>query len=890
MRLFRFIIAAIAGLSFSLTAHAAWGMLPGSFPVLVNGELAIAQISASSLLVDGKKYYDRGQFSQARQLWQQAVETFATEGNFLGQAQAYSFLSLSYQRLGEYLEASEAIAASKTAIDRVFTPNEASDRETVRAQILNTEGRLHYLQGHAETALDMWQQATTAYRNANDNFGIILSQINQARAMQSLGLYRRATKLLEQIEQTLTKQPDASLKAAGLLTLADLRRQVGSLQESERILQQALEIAKGSVSAEQKSAILLSLGNTKRSLKNTEAALNFYEQAEREASAHGAQTLKLEAQLNQLNLLVETEQWDKAADLARQIPEAIETLPASRPAIYAKVNLAKNIVCLQQRNSNCLKQGEVVGTKRQVQTDFIVPFLNRALQSARQLEDKRAESYALGNLGRFYQEMGEQSTAQQYTESALNIAQSIQAPDIAYQWQWQLGRLRIQKEDATGAIAAYTEAVNTLEALRSDLVAIDREVQFSFRESVEPLYRQLVGLLLDSSQQKRESDRQTDLKQARQTLEALQLAELDNFFKDACLDVQPQQIDEVDPTAAVIYPIILSDRLAVILSLPGQPLRAYETRLPESEIENTLGQLQQYLSPAFSNKQRLRLSQQVYEWLVGPAEADLAENQIKTLVFVLDGFLRNLPMAALHDGDRYLIEQYSIALTPGLQLLAPQPLKQEQLKILTGGITDARQGFSALPAVALELQQIAAEVNSAEVLLDREFTQSNLAMQIDAVDFPMIHLATHGQFSSNSEQTFILTWNDKIQVKEFEELLKTREEGFSNPIELLVLSACQTAAGDKRAGLGLAGVAVRSGARSTVATLWAVNDQSTATLMSEFYRNLVGTGEPGAIADPTQSRVSKAEALRRSQLALLKEPKYAHPFYWAPFVLVGNWL
>jgi CHAT domain-containing protein len=142
----------------------------------------------------------------------------------------------------------------------------------------------------------------------------------------------------------------------------------------------------------------------------------------------------------------------------------------------------------------------------------------------------------------------------------------------------------------------------------------------------------------------------------------------------------------------------------------------------------------------------------------------------------------------------------------------------------------------------------------------------------------VIHLATHGQFSSKAEETFLLTWDGRIKVKDLDRLVRSRERENTNPIELLVLSACQTAAGDNRAALGLAGLAVRSGARSTLATLWSVRDQSTAEFMAEFYREL------------TQTDVSKAEALRQAQLALLKKPKYEHPFYWAPFVLVGNWL
>jgi CHAT domain-containing protein len=234
-------------------------------------------------------------------------------------------------------------------------------------------------------------------------------------------------------------------------------------------------------------------------------------------------------------------------------------------------------------------------------------------------------------------------------------------------------------------------------------------------------------------------------------------------------------------------------------------------------------------------------------------------------------------MAALYDGQKYLIEKYSIALAPGLQLLQPQPLKRQQLKGLLGGLSEARQGFSALPAVALEVNQIESQI-PAQVLLDQTFTSTTLQSQLNSAPFPVIHLATHGRFSSKAEDTFILTWDDRINVKQLDTLLRSREQGDLNPIELLVLSACQTATGDRRAALGLAGLAVRSGARSTLATLWSVNDRSTASLMVEFYREL---GQPG---------VTKAQAVRNAQLTLLKQPQYEHPYYWAPFILLGNWL
>jgi CHAT domain-containing protein len=273
-------------------------------------------------------------------------------------------------------------------------------------------------------------------------------------------------------------------------------------------------------------------------------------------------------------------------------------------------------------------------------------------------------------------------------------------------------------------------------------------------------------------------------------------------------------------------------------------------------------------------------AQQVYDWLLRPATVELERQGIKTLVFVLDGFLRSLPMAILHDGQHYLVEDYNIALTPGLQLLESRSLSPQQFKVLAGGLATARQGFSTLPGVEQEINQIQAKI-SAKVLLNQEFTRRSFQQRVEAQPFSVVHLATHGQFSSKAQDTFLLTWDDRINVKDLDQLLtgvgKSATQRLREPIELLVLSACQTAKGDNRATLGLAGVAVRSGARSTLATLWSVQDQSTSQLIAEFYRLL------------TQSGMTKAEALRQAQLSLLNSAQYKHPYYWSAFVLVGNW-
>ncbi len=163
-------------------------------------------------------------------------------------------------------------------------------------------------------------------------------------------------------------------------------------------------------------------------------------------------------------------------------------------------------------------------------------------------------------------------------------------------------------------------------------------------------------------------------------------------------------------------------------------------------------------------------------------------------------------------------------------------------------------------------------------MLDRQFTSDALRNKIGSTPSEIVHLATHGQFSSDAEETFLLAWDRKINVKELDELLGARNRQREKPIELLILSACETAKGDDRAALGIAGVALRSGARSTIATLWAVQDDSTALIMEQLYSQL---NQPG---------ISRAEALRNAQLSLLKDSQFVKPYYWAGFVLIGNWL
>jgi CHAT domain-containing protein len=842
-------------------------ILPSTAHMVTGNLLAQASLNAENLVEQGKALYEAEKFNDAVKILQQAAAAFAGSGDKLGQAMTLSNLSLAYQQLGLWKEAEGAIAQSLNLLQHL---ERSQERAGILAQTLDVQGRLHLTRGQTENALNSWQQAADIYKKLGDRVKLVRNHINCAQALQVLGFYNRAENILDEVKQTLQNIPDASVRVEGFRSLGDVLRLLGKLRESEEILKESLKVAESLRSNQVISEVLVSLGKTARAQKNPQAALNFFQQA---AALSPPINTRIELLLNRFSLLLETQQFRAATDLLPQTQSEINKLPPSRMAVYARINLAQNLARLKKEIKN--HSNKNINTPSWLD---IAQLLAPAVQQAKSLQDKRAESYATGTLGSLYEQTEQLSHAFDLTEKALFTAQAIDAPDITYQWQWQLGRLLKQKGDIKGAIAAYQVAFRTLQSLRSDLVAINPDIQFSFTESVEPVYRELVDLQLQSKGNLETTSQ--NLTQARDVIESLKLAELNNFFRSACLEpiVKLDEVLSQDENAAVIYPIILPDRLEVILTLPGQnKLRQYTTKIPRDQVESIITSLRSSLLDVAGTSQVKEQSQKIYEWLIRPAEVELTNSGIKTLAFVLDGSLRNIPMAVLYDRQqqKYLVEKYAIALTPGLQLVNPKPLQRVELNALTAGVGKERFGLPPLQNVARELKVIQSKVSRSKELLNQEFTQTNLQKQLQSTPFSVVHLATHGEFSSDPEKTFILTWDKLLKVKEFDKLVRTSETNRSSNIELLVLSACKTAQGDKRAALGLAGVAVQAGARSTLASLWSVDDQSTAFLMSEFYRQL-------------KTGVTKAEALQHAQLAVVA--KENSPYYWAPYVLLGNWL
>lgn len=344
----------------------------------------------------------------------------------------------------------------------------------------------------------------------------------------------------------------------------------------------------------------------------------------------------------------------------------------------------------------------------------------------------------------------------------------------------------------------------------------------------------------------------------------------------------------------------VSDQLElVVVTGKGDPIRK---RIPEATRVKVLQVAQEFRDQIVSPQNRrrtgyLRSSQQLYRWIIAPLEADLQARGINNLVFLPDIGLRSTPMAALHDGKGFLVEKYSIGLMPSLSLTNTLYKDIRKSQILALGVSQSTQGQDPLPGVPLELSTLVSKLWQGKLLLDKEATLENLKTVRRQQPFGIIHMATHADFTTGAlSNSYIQLWEDKLRLNQLRQLRLNEPQ-----VEMMVLSACRTALGDEESELGFAGLAVLAGVKTSVASLWSVNDAGTAALMTKFYENL-------------KTAPIKAEALRQAQVAMVKgqifvkdgqvqglgvvgnlplsadsvDESLMHPYYWAGFTMVGN--
>jgi len=942
-------------------------------PPLPSPGQAIAQTSpittsAQQLEQQARSYYAESQWSAAATAFEQAAQQYAAQGDVLRQSINLSNLALTYQQLGWWEEAGEAIASSLALVEAEADIQNSPARQSALAQALDIWGTLQLTQGQSENAIDTWERAVTIHQQLGNLEQAQESQINQARALQSLGMYSRAIDLLQavlqptaqsppllqalddvqtweqasalvELQERLEALPASPMTVAALRSLGEGLEVRGNLDQAATILQYGLAMAESLSLPEAIAATQLSLGNitytqaiahlrlnnmeVKDALaqlskdlspihrelqrRRTQTAQNYYEEVnvaldyyEKAAQDTNPPLTQTQAQLNRLKLLIDLQRWSEADATIPSITALLSELPISRATFDAHINFAQSLITLADREE---EEGTFFGSSNNLLQAAQV--LATARQQAIALNNSQAESYALGLLGSVYQRNQQWAEAEDLTRQALtkvnavsvnNLPQTVNDVDLAYRWQRQLGQLRDKQGNEEEAIAAYESALKMLQdRLRLDVASSNLNYQFSFGlDAQDPVHRELMDLLLRDPQPSQEK-----LEEVRAVSSSLLETQLTSFLQEPCNVATPQQVDTIiqakNQKVALFYPIVLPDRLEVVVKLPGDG-NAFHYRqvVEEDEFRQVVRDLKLALEEDYTYQAVNELSQRLYGWLIQPAETQLQSNQVDTLVFTLDLRLRSIPMAVLYDGIDYLIDKYAISEALGLAFEGDaDPIPEADLKIMAAGLSiipealpkEIRDNFQPLTNVIDELEelnQLTSQGISVTTLPDEQFTTAQFNASINEDRFSVVHLATHGQFSANPKKTFLITYSTSdsalIDVDELASLFRVRGQIRLDSIELLVLNACETAAGDDLATLGIAGTAVRSGAKSAIASLWTLDDTPSVDFTKYLYENL------------SKPDVSRAEALRQAVLTLKQDARYEHPRYWAPYILAGNWL
>jgi CHAT domain-containing protein/predicted negative regulator of RcsB-dependent stress response len=610
-------------------------------------------------------------------------------------------------------------------------------------------------------------------------------------------------------------------------------------------------------------------------------------------------------------------------------------------------------------------------------------YYNHALQIFRAVDNRAMQAITLSNIGVVHHALGEKTKALEHYNHALQIFRAIPDRSGMATTLNNIGHL-FQEKQPQMAIAFYKQSVNVLETLRADIKSLSRSEQSTYTQTVAPTYRDFANLLIQQGR----------LTEAQQVIELLKIRELkeielnrsqmqtpvqqlsisetekqeiakvspeiareiktetlptpDRLSPSNPLNRSAQALLTVQPNAALIYQLFTKDKLWLILITPDGKLQRFASTANQAKIESIaadfrtqieLCEKQNYTCDQTDTQNLNKISQELHQQLFPPdLQAALKQAQSNHLIFALDGSLRNIPMAALHDGKAYLAQQYTLSSIIAAQLTDTQdkiPTNTSQSPVLAVGVSEkaeikvpdyinqlGQDSYGALSNVPSELNAIVPPNNSTakspssfpgKQLLDSEFNLANLQKHLP--NYGILHIASHGIFRPNSlDYSYILMGNNQrwsiAQMDNPDGIAqdKTKTKLFQN-IHMVSISTCQSGLGGRdKTGIEIAGMShafLSQGAKSVTASLWQVNDGSTRVLMNHFYQNLA--------QKPNQS---KAASLQTAQLYLLQTPEstlgperrytlttntspptpsqssktidYTHPYYWASFTLIGN--
>jgi len=755
-------------------------------------------------------------------------------------------------------------------------------------------------------------------------------QLNAGIQARRHGNISESVRLLEGVTAS-APNPAAHLRATVELALSLV--QAGRLEDADQILEAAREAAKAVPGASADPAqvpITVALGNVAAAEHQGRRAIELYAEVVDEVRLNGvAADLGVVAQLNLLRLRVPRADYESLKWVYPRVAEMRD--PNARAQAFFNLG-TQAAVALEVAES--VRPADEVGTASpaEVRTELLLQLTYRCLSNAAELAqqtgDEPLKVEATDALAQLYESEGRDADAMRLNRGGLDLAERMDPGPVEallVRLEWRAGRLQHRLGDDPAALASYLRAARHLEAIRHDLPIEDDDGESTYQTLLKPIYINLLDLMLKNVDGLEGPEQPARLGAALDALELTHQAEMQDYLGDRCsVESIKQRADApLDAGVAILYTLVLEDRLEVVVRT-NAGVAHHAVPIQGPQLEEQVKQFRRELTDTSSSRY-LETAQRFYRWFIGPFEERLAKWGVRELVVVPDGTLRLIPFAALHDGTHFVAERYAVSTVTGLTMTETGIARESQTQALLAGLSSpgpvvntliamgfmessasgraaARRAIAqspvtaaqspgaaqaavesadesalrfelALPGVKTEIQELSA-LGKSKPLMNDAFTVARFESEVATGRYRMIHVASHGFFGDSAHDSFLMAYDDVIRMDDLQRVIADKSAQ-GGAIELLTLSACETAEGNDRAPLGFAGAAIRARARSVVGTLWSVSDEAASQFMESFYSSMRQHG--------------KAEAFAAAQRSLIGSPRFSHPFYWAPIVLIGNW-
>ncbi|PZO44605.1 MAG: hypothetical protein DCF19_02340 [Pseudanabaena frigida] len=847
------------------------------------------QAEAERLNKQGVQQCQAGDCEAALKSWQQALTFYQEIGNRSVEVKLLTNLGKAYESLGRYDEAIDSLRKS------LAIAQEIGDRRDEGEALINL-GVIYRSLGNYAEAIKYHEQSLLITREIGDRRGEGSALGNLGMNYYAQGEYTKAIDYHEKRLAIARKIKDRQGEGNAMGNLGNAYRAQGYYAKAIEYHERRLAITREIKEIRGEGQSLGFLGLDYRYLGDYTKSIDYYKQSL-------AIAIKINDRLNKAKLLgyLGTAYYD-LGDYNEAIKHHQFSLEAARE-IKDRRGEGKSLGYL----------GDVF--ESQGKYDEAIKYYNSSLEIAREVNDLQGEGKSLVSLGSAYYILGDYVKAIDYQKAGLEIARKINNRDGERTALSSIG-LTLQKQKQLDlAIVFYKQSVNVSESIRKDIRSLDKDIQKSYINTVEDSYRHLVDLLLQQGR----------VMEALQILDLLKVQELEDYLKNikgsirtaqgvrilepemavirqltaidfensseinrqlanqiqqlpkSEIDKVPDYLRQIPQRIVLLYPLILGDRLELILFSPNTLPISRTVKIPKDKLEALINNYRTGLLDTTSEDYK-EPAIALYSLLIKPIETELIQAKAETILYAPDGQLRYVPIAALNDGKKWLVEKYRISNLISYSLFDFTAKPKTQFSILAGAFGgkagEKKFGQSSLPATLKEIQAIANVFQNSVTLTEESFSRQ--AVESKFQNYNILHLATHAEFNTGvPDNSFIIFGNgDKIRLHEI--------NNWQIPnIDLIILSACQTGEGKLGDGVEILGFGYqvqKAGAKNAIATLWQVNDKGTQALMEAFYGEL------------QKGDVTIAEALRRAQVSLIKLPQYNHPNYWSAFFAIGNGL